>query len=212
VQRKVFRVERMFAGRAAAGRAGGAEQTQSNGRKPAQPCSAPGADSIELLKRELALLHDVCARNRHELLALLGDGGERRMAHAASKLGAAVEGMEKATVKILKSAESIDESAKALTATLKSDYQRGLALDIQEQVVAIYEACNFQDLSGQRIGSVVATLSMIEDRLSALLHPDHGLGSGPSARADSGSDLLNGPRLDGASGHTTQDDIDALFG
>ena len=60
--------------------------------------------------------------------------------------------------KILKSTEVIDESAKALAATMKTDYERGLAQDIQDQVVQIYEACNFQDLAGQRIGNVIATL------------------------------------------------------
>ena len=49
------------------------------------------------LKHELTLLHDTIARNKRELAALIGDGHERRMAHAAGKLGAAVEGMEKAT-------------------------------------------------------------------------------------------------------------------
>ncbi len=61
------------------------------------------------------------------------------------------------------SAEVVDDSAKALTATLKDDYKRGLAQDIQDHVVQIYEACNFQDLAGQRIGNVVATMAMLED-------------------------------------------------
>ena len=87
------------------------------------------------------------------------------MAHAAGKLGAAVDGMEKATQKILKSSEVIDESASALAASLKTDYQRGLAQDIQDHVVQIFEACNFQDLSGQRIGNVIETLNTIEDQV-----------------------------------------------
>jgi chemotaxis protein CheZ len=133
------------------------------------------------------------------------------MAHAASKLGAAVEGMEKATVKILKSSEVIDESAKALAVTLKGDYESGLAQDIQDHVVKIYEACNFQDLAGQRIGNVIATLNLIEDRLAVLLDPSkvqpcNSFAAGPA------HGLLNGPRLDGASGHTSQSDIDELFG
>ncbi|HSP50958.1 MAG TPA: hypothetical protein VLN61_12445 [Pseudolabrys sp.] len=35
----------------------------------------------------------------------------------------------------------IDESARALAATLKDDYKRGLTQEIQEHVVKIYEAC-----------------------------------------------------------------------
>jgi chemotaxis protein CheZ len=207
VQRKVFRIERMF-----------------DGRMPARPASAsahaagdrkahlPDADTVQSLKRELALLHDAIARNKRELAGLIGDGRERHMAHAAGKLGAAVDGMEKATVKILKSAEAIDESARALTATLKDEFKRGLAQDIQDHVVSIYEACNFQDLSGQRIGNVIETLNLIEDQVEGML----GRGKRPAvetptAQPPSTPDLLNGPRLDGDSGHTSQHDIDVLF-
>ena len=96
------------------------------------------------------------------------------MARAAGELGAAVDGMEKATEKILKSAEVIDDSAKALAAALKTDYERGLAQDIQEHVVQIYEACNFQDLGGQRIGNVIETLTTIEDQVDGHARPPPG--------------------------------------
>ena len=163
------------------------------------------------LRRELALLHDVIARNRRELAALIGEDRERRLAHAAGNLGAAVEGMEKATVKILKSTEAIDDSAKALAAALQTDYARGLAHDIQDHVVSIYEACNFQDLAGQRIGSVIAILNMIEDQVAGILDRCKNLPGDAAAKPLSGNGLLNGPRLDGASGHHSQSDIDILF-
>jgi chemotaxis protein CheZ len=135
------------------------------------------------------------------------------MAHAASKLGAAVEGMEKATEKILKSTEVIDESAKALAATLKDDFKRGLAQEIQEHVVKIYEACNFQDLGGQRIGHVIETLTMIENQVEDMLKRHNGRpGDALAGESSSGAGLLNGPRLDGDSGHTNQCDIDEMFG
>ena len=216
VQRKVFRVERMFAGHTAARLAGAAERDLADDLKAPRsraerPDTADG--TVQSLQRELALLHDAVARNKRELAALIGDGRERRMAHAAGKLGAAVEGMEKATVTILKSTEVIDDSAKALAAALKTEYERGLAHDIQDHVVKIYEACNFQDLAGQRIGNVIATLNMIEDHVEGILDRCKGRpGDAPAAKPSAGHGLLNGPRLDGASGHTSQSDIDALFG
>ena len=143
-----------------------------NARARERPESHDG--TVQSLKRELALLHDAVAHNMRELTALIGDGHERHMAHAAGKLGAAVEGMEKATEKILKSAEVIDESAKALAATMKDDYKRGLAQEIQDHVVKIYEACNFQDLSGQRIGHVIETLNTIEDQVEGMLERHNG--------------------------------------
>jgi len=214
VQRKVFRVERMFGGRVAARPVvAAAPHKVADPKAPQARAERPdaAADTVQSLKRELARLRDAVAHNKRELAALIGDGHERRMAHAAGKLGAAVEGMEKATVKILKSTEVIDDSAKALAAALKTDYERGLAQDIQDHVVKIYEACNFQDLSGQRIGHVIETLNKIEDQVEAMLDRHNGrLGEAPAAKP--GHTLLNGPRLDGDSGHTNQLAIDEMFG
>ena len=209
MKRNVFRVERMFGSRLAARPAPAPAPHKSV--KPAQ-ADLPDAN-VQTLKRELARLHDAIEHNKRELGVLIGEGRERRMAHAAGKLGAAVEGMEKATEKILKSAEVIDESARALAAALKTDYERGLAQDIQDHVVKIFEACNFQDLSGQRIGHVIETLNTIEDQVEAMLGRDARTpGEAPAAKPPLGPSLLNGPRLDGDSGHTSQSAIDAMFG
>ena len=215
MQRKVFRVEQMFGGSLAAKPAGAIDPK-------ALPAHAKHTDAtMQRLKAELAQLHDVIAYNKRELSALLGDSQDRRMTRSAGELGAAVEGMEKATVKILKSTEVIDESARALTASLKDDYKRGLAQEIQDQVVNIYETCNFQDLGGQRIGNVIAILNMIEERVAGLLERYKVQRSEtatvmssakPTLGPATASGLINGPRLDGASGHTSQNDIDALFG
>ncbi len=135
------------------------------------------------------------------------------MARAADELGAAVDGMETATQTILKSAEVIDDSARALTASLQDDFKRGVAQDIQDHVIHIFEACNFQDLAGQRIGKVIATLAMIEEQVTAMLTRCDSLTvPTPAANAPRGDKLLNGPRLDGDSGHASQHDIDQMFG
>lgn len=201
MQRKVFRVEQMFGSRLAA--------------RPAveHNVAQPDANAtVQKLTAELALLRDTIARNRRELFALIGDGDDRRMARAAGELGAAVEGMEKATVKILKSTEVIDESARALAAALKTDFERGLCQDIQDHVVHIYEACNFQDLGGQRISNVIATLTTIEDKVAGMLdHCKTQASKAPAVKSAAGPGLINGPRLDGASGHTSQSDIDNMF-
>ena len=136
------------------------------------------------------------------------------MARAAGELGAAVESMETATQKILASAEAVDDCARALASALNDDYHHGLAQDVQDHVVRIYEACNFQDLAGQRIGKVIAMLMMVEERLVAMIQRHSGAnvapaGSGIEARTS--TELINGPRLDGASGHASQLDIDAMF-
>lgn len=189
MQRKVFRIEQMMA---------------SNGERRRVPMPAPAASDHELIA-----LHDLITRHKRDLAALIHDGEQRRLTLAAGELGAAIESMEKATHDILKSAESVDASARLLGANAKSDRERVLTRDIQNQVAQIYEACNFQDLAGQRIGKVIEMLGMVEGQLAAILAHGNGAAS-PSAKSE--DRLLNGPKLDGASGHVSQRDIDILFG
>ncbi len=182
---------------------------------PMPAAAAPTADgAVQAFTREVADLRDVIAQNTHELAQLLHEGRERRMARAASELGAAIEVMETSTDKILKSAETIDDNAKTLGTALKNSYETGLAQDIQDQLTAIFEACNFQDIAGQRIGKVIGTLTQIDDALTRMLGHCQavvGADAAPPAQAPSRS-LLNGPRLDGDPGHASQGEIDALFG
>jgi chemotaxis protein CheZ len=195
VQRKVFRIEQTFASPRA---------TLAHERRNVTDDSA--------LKRELVHIQDMIAAQKRTLAVLIGEGKERRMTRAAGELGAAIDGMEQATHSILKSAEGIDESAKALGAALKTEYERGLAQDIQDQVVQVFEACNFQDLAGQRIGKVIAMLGGIEQQLAAMLVQFGGTARAPADAAKrTNGGLINGPKLDGDTGHASQRDIDAMF-
>lgn len=194
MQRKVFRIEEM---------AGAGERRRTS----VAPALAPAASH-----REIAQSLDLIARQKRDLAALIHEGKHRRMTLAAGELGAAVEGMETATQNILKATEGIDDNARALGAALKNDYERSLAHDIQEQIVQIYEACNFQDLAGQRIGKVIAVLDMVEAQLTAMALRCNG-GDVPQTESEAKEGgLINGPKLDGASGHVSQRDVDMLFG
>jgi len=193
VQRKTFRIEQTLAGPRAA---------SAHERRNVTDDAA--------LRRELAHIHDLISAQKRALAALIGDGKERRMTRAAGELGAAIDGMEQATHSILKSAEGIDEHARALTAALKSEHERAQALDIQDHVVQLFEACNFQDLAGQRIGKVIAMLGGIEQQLAAML-AQFGSVASAAISAKPADGLINGPKLDGDSGHASQRDIDAMF-
>jgi len=155
------------------------------------------------------------AHTKRELFALINDGKERRMTRGAGELSAAVESMEAGTQKILASVEVIDDCARTLASALDDEYHHGLAQDMQDHVVRIYEACNFQDLAGQRIGKVISTLVMIEEKLASMIvrcdDPDAAHEPASAAAVNADSDLINGPRLDGDSGHASQVDIDKMF-
>ena len=204
----------------AAGHAGAAEQRHvvdefKTLRALTEQRDGSETSAIVNLQQELAQIQETIMRNKRELASLIGDGKERRMARAGDELRAAVDGMDYATQKILKSVEAIDESARSLTASLKDEYKRSLAQEIQDHVVQIYEACNFQDIAGQRIGNVIGTMTMVEDQVAAVIdrcNVTDGRNETPvPAKPASGRGLLNGPKLDGDSGHASQNDIDALF-
>jgi hypothetical protein len=111
-----------------------------------------------------------------------------------------------ATQKILAAAEEIDQLANNLAAALKGKLEQGAAQDISDLIIRIFEACNFQDLSGQRIAKVRTTLKFLEHPSTPEQNADKSV-----PPRDDAAQLLHGPRLDGDTGHITQAEIDALF-
>jgi chemotaxis protein CheZ len=175
-------------------------------------------EQCEKLKIELDLIHDAISRTKREIAVLHGTSfnGEE-MARVNGELGAVVGGTEEATQQILEAAESIDQAATALTKVNSPDQQKLLSEEIQERVVAIFEACNFQDLTGQRIKKVMNTMKFIENHITVMMDIWGGVDA-IKAHAppivdlrEGDARLLNGPKLADDVGHASQDDIDALF-
>jgi len=175
-------------------------------------------EQCEKLKVELDLIHDAINRTKREIATLHGksfDGGE--MAKVNGELGAVVGGTEQATQQILEATEAIDQAASALSKNISPDQQKLLSDDIQERVISIFEACNFQDLTGQRISKVMTTMKFIEQHINAMMEIWGGVDAIKAHATpivdtrDGDAKLLNGPKLDGDAGHASQDDIDALF-
>jgi chemotaxis protein CheZ len=170
------------------------------------------------LKGELDLIYDAINKTKTEIATLHITGFEGpEMKRVTHELDAIVGGTENATEGILAAAEFIDQAANSLAAAVKTDQDKELAHDIQDQVVKIFEACNFQDLTGQRITKVVGALKFIETHIVRMMEIWGGIDSfkdvdpvAPEAR-EGDEALLNGPRLEGEAGHASQDDIDALF-
>jgi chemotaxis protein CheZ len=132
----------------------------------------------------------------------------KAMPRVAHELNAVVEGTERATQKILAAAEEIDTAANNLSAALSGRLEQDLAQDIQDSVIKIFEACNFQDLIGQRVAKVLATLNYVEDHIGRVLEE---IKTATASRRRYGASALHGPRLDGDPGHASQDDVDAMF-
>ena len=170
------------------------------------------------LKSELDLIYDAINRTKQEIATVHMTGFEGpEMARVTNELDAIVGGTEHATEQILSSAEEIDQMAATLAARLKDEQNKELVADVQDRVIKIFEACNFQDLTGQRITKVVGTLKFIETHIVRMMEIWGGLEAfrdiAPEAVAEREGDakLLNGPKIDGEAGHASQDEIDALF-
>ena len=172
---------------------------------------------VQAYKAELKLIYDAIKRTRGEIGAFSTDAfSAGEIGRASRELEAIVTGTEQATQQVLHAAEDIDQSAGTLSAALKSEHEKGLASDIQDRVVQIYEACNFQDLTGQRVGKVVEILAFLEEHVGRLIDIWRGIEQFKPVvfdrPAESERKFLNGPKLAGEAGHSSQDDIDTLFG
>jgi chemotaxis protein CheZ len=233
VQRKVFRIEEHMRPRsrgfASAERA--RAQTGEFATIPPKPVDPQVAErslgprayaevaEAHAYKAELVAIHDAVGRTASDMEALMAgavDGSQT--SRVSRELAAIVTGTERATQAILQAAEEIDQSAHALAGALKSGHEQALAHDIQERVVRIFEVCNFQDLTGQRVSNVVTTLRSIEERIVRLFEiwqrvehfkPAAAVRDDKENKDD--SRFLNGPKLGGEGGHVTQSEIDEIF-
>jgi chemotaxis protein CheZ len=234
VQRKVFRIEEHARPRAPQGVSAAEPQSAERHREfmaelqalrtLIEPRTEAERDALEraraqiaeaqAYKHELAAIHAAVEHTKSDMAALDAPSDERT-ARARHELSAIVGGTEQATKAILQAAEDIDQAAAVLSAALKNPQDAGLASDIQDRVVQIFEACNFQDLTGQRVAHVLATLRMVEERMARLLQIWRGVEQFTpivcGGDGDAGRRLLYGPKLPGDRGHASQDDIDLMF-
>lgn len=147
---------------------------------------------IDNLRREIASLSP-------------GEFKVRLIDPATDELDATIEATAAATNTIMDVAEKLDAFGAELTVL-----QREKLLGF---VTQIFEACTFQDITGQRIRKVIAAMRSIEERIGALA----ALAGGDATVAgrqgfDSVFDnkgLENGPQLTGKA--PSQADIDAMF-
>lgn len=180
---------------------------------PGRP-EAP-AQETRRLKIELDVIGEAIKQTRTEIVSLQDQGFDSaRITRLAKEIAAVFDDTSRATDRILKAAEEIDQHAAALAGLLKGGHEQGLAQDILERVTAIFEACNFHDLTGQRISKVAATVKMVEEHLARMVEiwsVIDRFNLDDTQPVGNLEDLLNGPKLDGDKGHSTQDEIDRLF-
>ena len=170
---------------------------------------------VNMLKTEVRALSIAINQTKMEIAALRrANSGDDRLVAVTNELDAIVTSTERATHSILEASEKIDNLAGQIQAQVTEGFAGQIAEDIRDTVVAIFEACNFQDITGQRITKVVKTLQFIEERVNKMIEiwgPDtfEDLPQAPEISQDQEARLLNGPALENQG--VSQADIDKLF-
>jgi chemotaxis protein CheZ len=187
-----------------------------NAPATASPTDRAAVGGLRQLKDETDAIQCAISRTRDELATLDLSGFDAGGGRVLRELGAVVNSAEQATQQLLDSAEQIDEAASALSVVLKQEQHQALTQDIQDQVIRIFEACNFHDLTGQRITKVLATLKLVEDHVVRMREIWRDIdafkgGVTPAPQSRRAGNLLNGPKLKGDQGHASQAEIDVLF-
>ncbi len=157
------------------------------------------------LQKELRGILTKIVTLRQEIAKVHADDiADNRIPEVGKELSEVVAATELATNTIMNAAESV------LAGENKPDTEfRQLVTD---QMMNIFEACSFQDITGQRITKVVETIEVIEERINILceMMDSHAGKAVPVLTTEEEAkqrQLLHGPNSNGAS----QSEIDALF-
>jgi chemotaxis protein CheZ len=155
---------------------------------------------------EFRYIAEFIQKTRNEIADLQpNEISDSRIPGASVELDAVVRDTEQATHAIMSEAEILLKTDVVTLAAYKAQ--------VDEAMMRIIEACAFQDITGQRVNKVIATLRHIEERVS---HFADVLGVTDTAHVETDEEkrarelILNGPALNGPA--ASQDDIDAMFG
>lgn len=134
---------------------------------------------------------------------------DKYLSSASDELDAIVEATADATNSIMDATEIVED--------VMVDCEQEISDKLMDATTRIYEACTFQDITGQRITKVVNALKHIEEKIDALVEAfgseiekykvENPESDEPKEITD--EDLLEGPQLEGQG--RSQEDIDALL-
>jgi chemotaxis protein CheZ len=150
---------------------------------------------VEELGRTIAIA-------KAEIAALqVSDINASHIPSATDELDAIVAHTAAATEAILETCETLDRVA--------GEVSTEIGQVLQDATTRIYEACSFQDITGQRITKVVATLKTIDAKVAQIVGAFSGRRTEVTSAAPVRIIFENGPQLPGQA--MDQSDIDKLL-
>lgn len=169
------------------------------------------------LKQELGALFRYLQRVRQEIAAIDRPADQDHgFENMGDQMDAIVQATEAATNTIIEAMESTDETNRKLREGITDPDQVMLLDQINTNVNKVFEACAFQDITGQRVNRVVRSITYVEERVNALiaLFGEEQISEvevvvPPGQKKSADEALVTGPHAEGIG--LSQDDIDKLF-
>jgi len=163
--------------------------------------------AADQLRFDLMEMAATIAQTKLDIAAIAPKSGENgRISTVASELDSIVTATETATYEILQGAEGVQEVAWTMR---QKDIDAALSRDLEARATEIFSACEFQDLTGQRIVKVVQVLNYIEQRLNSMINT--GGGETLIAQAAAAPDLSGAASTLQADATISQYDVDELM-
>ncbi len=167
------------------------------------------------LSENLEALFSYVQRVRTEIASLNQSGdGEDKFATMGEQLDGVLEATKDASDSIMEAIEKNNEAVAKLKESIEDSELIELLETIENSNSAVFEACAFQDITGQRVTRIVKSVSYVEDRVNALreIWGDDELAKVELAAVEmtENEKLLHGPQSKAEA--ISQDEIDKLFG
>lgn len=163
------------------------------------------------MQEEIAQLAEFITDAKKEIFAIsTNEKSEAVIVDASAHLDEVIKSTEDATNTIMDAADAIQNAMSGVGGDKEKK--------IIESTTRIYEACNFQDVTGQRIRKVIKLLTNIEERINKLNDifgnantpkPANSNAKNSISSPKDDKELMNGPQMNAHS--SSQAEIDALF-
>lgn len=166
-------------------------------------------------KRNGPTLRGRMARIRNELSGLrVANGNGDLFRSTIEQLEALAGEIAEAADRVMTAGEAIQKSADTIAARTKDRTTKTHVNRIVKNTGDLFEACSFQDITGQRIGKVVEELKFVNDKLASMVDiwGPEAISREPLGDADAklpAGEHLHGPALHGEG--ASQAEIDKLF-
>jgi chemotaxis protein CheZ len=172
-------------------------------------------NEIKLFKKEMVGLFGHLQKIRKELAALSPPGAPNHFGSMSEQLDAIVLATEGATNTIMESVEGIDGLMGEARALCSGGKMGEIFDQVTDRVNSVFEACSFQDITGQRVTKVVNSLKFVEERINSIIFTwgkdelTQVVVEMKETQVDPDKQLLHGPQLPGQG--VSQEEVDKML-